>query len=293
MICVECTNPEITCLHSEYKSKYVQLTVCPRCGNFADRYIEFDNVILFLDLVLLRPQAYRHVAFNVVEQTLFAGAQPPGVFRRYRKLARFFLLSVLFEVYLKWAYEEKSTPHTLLKARVLAWLPVWQYSFFVCQQMAEKTVFFSLVLVLFMWASGSAEVVNSNLQPPFRRAYYLCVLILTLLMSLAVKCLPILMLIWPYDNATVASMAVDVLSVFNTIEALHINTRCSYATTICIIAVSMLVLMVAKQLATSHFVAFLSPDYTWLQLFKHECLSFQKEVCAMAAAFSPVAWGTF
>ncbi|KAM9905941.1 hypothetical protein OXX79_001839 [Metschnikowia pulcherrima] len=72
----------IQCSHA---TKYIQLTVCPRCGKFADRYIEFDNVIIFLDLLLLRPQAYRHVAFNIVEESIFkSGTQ--GRFTKYRKL---------------------------------------------------------------------------------------------------------------------------------------------------------------------------------------------------------------
>ena len=35
----------------------VRLTQCPRCKRFADKYVEHDYVVLFIDLVLVKPQA--------------------------------------------------------------------------------------------------------------------------------------------------------------------------------------------------------------------------------------------
>ena len=32
------------------------LTQCPRCKKFADKYVEHDFVVLFIDLVLIKPQ---------------------------------------------------------------------------------------------------------------------------------------------------------------------------------------------------------------------------------------------
>lgn len=37
----------------------VRLTQCPRCRRFADKYVEHDFVVLFIDLVLVKPQV-RH-----------------------------------------------------------------------------------------------------------------------------------------------------------------------------------------------------------------------------------------
>lgn len=47
---------------SKFKSKNtsgggdVRLTQCPRCKRFADKYVEHDFVVLFIDLVLVKPQ---------------------------------------------------------------------------------------------------------------------------------------------------------------------------------------------------------------------------------------------
>lgn len=32
------------------------MTVCKNCGKFCDKYVEHDFVVLFIDLVLIKPQ---------------------------------------------------------------------------------------------------------------------------------------------------------------------------------------------------------------------------------------------
>jgi hypothetical protein len=61
-ICIECRYPVKT-LYTEYSKaddralgKGVRLTQCPRCKKFADKYVEHDFVVLFIDLVLIKPQ---------------------------------------------------------------------------------------------------------------------------------------------------------------------------------------------------------------------------------------------
>lgn len=65
MICIECTYP-VTTLYTSYSPTNIRLTACPSCNKFADKYIEYDSVLIFIDLLLLRPQAYRHMVFNVL-----------------------------------------------------------------------------------------------------------------------------------------------------------------------------------------------------------------------------------
>lgn len=87
-ICIECSYP-VSHLYSTYSraddrslGKGVRLTQCPRCKRFADKYVEHDFVVLFIDLVLIKPQVfvrfyfcrivtdelsgqvYRHLLFN-------------------------------------------------------------------------------------------------------------------------------------------------------------------------------------------------------------------------------------
>jgi hypothetical protein len=61
-ICIECRHP-VNSLYTEYSKaddrslgKGVRLTQCPQCRRFADKYVEHDFVVLFIDLVLIKPQ---------------------------------------------------------------------------------------------------------------------------------------------------------------------------------------------------------------------------------------------
>lgn len=279
MICVECSDPGIECLYSEFKSNYIKLTVCPKCGNLADKYIEFDNVILFLDVLLLKPQAYRHVAFNVVEEAIFKTFKSSDRFLvRYRMIVRYVVLCILFEVYLKWAYEEKAASHSMLKAAVLLAPVPLQYGFFICQQLVEKITLCGLVNVLFINLLGFGLETNKNLDQSYQRSYFSCVLLVTIFMSLAVKCLPIIMLIWPYDNANTASTVVEILGVFNTIEALKMNTNHSYLATCCVVTFSTLLLIIAREVFMCYLVGNISNGASITELLKDEHQQLMLEV---------------
>jgi hypothetical protein len=66
-ICIECRYP-VSALYTTYSKaddkalgKGVRLTQCPRCKRFADKYVEHDFVVLFIDLVLIKPQVRRTI----------------------------------------------------------------------------------------------------------------------------------------------------------------------------------------------------------------------------------------
>ena len=71
-ICIECRTPVKT-LWTQYKGAgdpssghNIRLTVCKNCGRFCDKYVEHDFVVLFIDLVLIKPQVYRHLLHNTL-----------------------------------------------------------------------------------------------------------------------------------------------------------------------------------------------------------------------------------
>ena len=97
MICVECGRPVAT-LYTEYSKGNIRPTQCDNCQNFADKYIEqyifhysltssyslnsrtqdvkiingdlrgnSDFVLIVIDLLLHKPQVYRHLLFNRLE----------------------------------------------------------------------------------------------------------------------------------------------------------------------------------------------------------------------------------
>ncbi|GBG67917.1 hypothetical protein CBR_g1036 [Chara braunii] len=65
MICVECGS-EVQNVYHEYSRGNIRLTRCGTCHQYADAYVEFELVVLVIDLILHKPQAYRHLFFNLL-----------------------------------------------------------------------------------------------------------------------------------------------------------------------------------------------------------------------------------
>ncbi|CDK28430.1 unnamed protein product [Kuraishia capsulata CBS 1993] len=182
MICVECSEP-IEALYYKYKGDHIKLTVCDVCHKVADKYVEYDNVLLFIDLMLLKQQAYRHLIYNhLVNQTnqcTFVNnpesTAKVSFIRKYDKTLRLLVLVLLFEVYLTWAYEEKNyieshsrrptaTTRVILEhTNVLS-----QYAFFLCKAIIEFfLVDITVQVLLYFWLNfGSAETITfKKIQP--------------------------------------------------------------------------------------------------------------------------------
>jgi DNA-directed RNA polymerase subunit RPC12/RpoP len=63
-VCVNC-GKEVKSLFKKYSASVLKLTDCENCHSVADKYVEYDVVIIIIDLVLLQKVAYRHILFNV------------------------------------------------------------------------------------------------------------------------------------------------------------------------------------------------------------------------------------
>ena len=252
MICIECGYGNIECLFYKYKSEYIQLTVCPECGKVADKYIEYDNVILFIDILLLKVQAYRHLAFNVTESELlkdpstlvnyeFTPESPITSIRaflsRYKQILRLVLMIILFEVYLIWAYEEKNTHHSFIMTYILHQKVHNQYLYFITMLLTQQMVLNGLVILVFRWF-GWGKQRNKMLNSRFQTGYYNLVLLVPVLVSSSIKLFPILMLIWPYDKTSVSSSLVDFVGFIILLESLKIVTCMDYGTILVILSVS-------------------------------------------------------
>ena len=82
-ICITCSTP-VKHLYTTYSKaddrslgKGVRLTQCPRCKHFADKYVEHDYVVLFIDLVLIKPQVRFRILMPSMMQWLIRGF--PGI----------------------------------------------------------------------------------------------------------------------------------------------------------------------------------------------------------------------
>ncbi|PVH83343.1 Arv1-like protein, partial [Cadophora sp. DSE1049] len=226
-ICIECRFPVKT-LYTEYSGADdkssghgVRLTVCKNCGRFCDKYVEHDNVVLFIDLVLIKPQVYRHLLHNTLmrEHDQF----DPSIIRLG-------ILLLLFDVYLTWARIEKQTsstpPTTDNNFLRLAQQPiVFQYVFFLIL-CALSTLAFHMS-IRFLTSSPLSPLVLFGLIPRYSRPNSVST---ALLVSSSTKLFPILMVIWEYD-VPAAARSLGWAVVANNVEALKILLDCGYGTT--------------------------------------------------------------
>lgn len=194
-ICINCTHPTPT-LYTTTTSKAgstIRLTQCTQCKKFADKYVEHDYVVLFIDLVLVKREVLRHLLFNrglngVDSTSGVAGggaaatttatastAATAGAVRRPRRYGldesiwRLGVLLVLFDVYITWArIEQTGSNATRLEERVGtgrtgssgAWLPT-QYLFFltvnVLATLAQHCTVRGLAHLLLRQKSGRSQ----------------------------------------------------------------------------------------------------------------------------------------
>ncbi|KFY07630.1 hypothetical protein V492_06962 [Pseudogymnoascus sp. VKM F-4246] len=223
-ICIECRYPVKT-LYTEYSGADdkstghgVRLTVCKNCGRFCDKYVEHDFVVLFIDLVLIKPQVYRHLLHNSLMR---ADDQFD------RSIIRLGILLLLFDVYLTWARIEKAAPTSSAPEASnfgrLAQQPIGiQYIFFLVL-CALSTLAFHLS-IRFLTSSRLSPLHYLGLLPTYSRPNSVST---ALLVSSSTKLFPILMVIWEYD-VPAAARSLGWAVVANNIEALKILLDCGY-----------------------------------------------------------------
>ncbi|EME79701.1 uncharacterized protein MYCFIDRAFT_124497, partial [Pseudocercospora fijiensis CIRAD86] len=233
-ICIECRYP-VSTLYTTYSKaddkalgKGVRLTQCPRCKRFADKYVEHDFVVLFIDLVLIKPQVYRHLLFNRL-------GREDGRFDQ--SIVRLGILLLLFDVYLTWARIEKATPASPALPlspppplppnsdpdnSILATQPILlQYLFFLALCTLETVSFHAPIRTLL---STEFPRPISALIPHYPHPALIST---ALLVSSFTKLFPLMLLVWNYDLPSSAS-AVSWAVIINNIAALEILLDCGY-----------------------------------------------------------------
>ncbi|KAF2877653.1 Arv1-like family-domain-containing protein [Massariosphaeria phaeospora] len=240
-ICIECRAPVKT-LYTEYSKaddrslgKGVRLTQCRRCRRFADKYVEHDFVVLFIDLVLIKPQVYRHLLFNRLgreDDKFDTNPSPPTTalhppprhptppLRRLPHLG---------------AHRETRPPHPTYHNLFAPPPPPTNALLLQAQPLILQYLFFLLLVTTSTLAFHFPIRLLCSLMPP--RSSYLHTLIphypsptplsTALLVSSCTKLFPILLIIWEYDlpsSATAVSWAVIV----NNVAALEILMDCGY-----------------------------------------------------------------
>lgn len=123
-ICVYCARHNAA-LHTTLGSGHVVLVRCV-CGNTADPYLEYGPTAVFLDFVLAKPRAYRHVLFNSSHRHTIPAASISEPEATITELiwthSRRVLAVLLVESYLTWFYvcvQKQSCSAALPRATLL------------------------------------------------------------------------------------------------------------------------------------------------------------------------------
>lgn len=131
MWCVQCNAENATeTLFISYSPGNVRLKRCKECNNFMDKYVECQYLLLIMDLVLLKPQAFRHVLRNTT----------------ITQLRRLIFVNTILKAYLLlYLHLERTVDSTE------AVLSFWPLLFFLTLSLAEQMAFlasFYLVAIL-------------------------------------------------------------------------------------------------------------------------------------------------
>lgn len=130
--CVEC-NEKAKELHRDYSNGILKITICESCQKPVDKYIEYDPVIILIDAILCKTQAFRHILFNTNLNI-------------HWKLCVFCLLC---EAYLRWSSLHTSEQSTD-PADLIRYAKEWEFYVMFALAALELTAFCGGVL-LFLW----------------------------------------------------------------------------------------------------------------------------------------------
>ncbi|GAB66050.1 hypothetical protein PCYB_082110 [Plasmodium cynomolgi strain B] len=63
MICIKCGRCNSS-LYTVYDKTNIKLNECNRCSNICDEYMEKNTFLIFINILFLKPEVYRHIIFN-------------------------------------------------------------------------------------------------------------------------------------------------------------------------------------------------------------------------------------
>lgn len=216
--CIEC-GKRVSSLYTNYGGpEKIRLTECPQCQSVADKYVEYDHVLLFLDMVLHKPAVYRHLLFNRID---------PLRQRRDRAMlqaiGKLVLLLIMFDVYVKW-----------MRRRMGLSLPTYAYLFVTSAVELFVFIYASYISASFYHKLSTTDNLNTadtlsttDTTQLVQRADLLQLMALGLLISSFGKFVHILMVIWEYDRLEYAWLvSVNILT--SNAEAVSVVLDCNY-----------------------------------------------------------------
>lgn len=131
-VCVNCGRSAPT-LYKHFNSDVIKLCHCSYCGKIVDEYIEVELTVIFIDALLQKTEAYRHILYNTQIQSLW-------------KMATIFLLC---DAYRMWVMERGFKPHVGKGREELVYLELeWDFYLICLKALVGNAVHFLLLAVV-------------------------------------------------------------------------------------------------------------------------------------------------
>ncbi|KAM9003446.1 protein ARV1 [Sarcophilus harrisii] len=197
--CIEC-NQEATELYRDYNHGVLKITICKSCQKPVDKYIEYDPVIILINAILCKAQAYRHILFNTEINI-------------HGKLCIFCLLC---EAYLRWLQLQDSSQHTD-PDDLIRYAKEWDfYRMFTIASLEQMTFFIGIFSGLWL------------IQPTtLRRKSNFILLLKALLLSSYGKLLLIPAVIWEHDYTPLCLKLIKVFVLTSNSQAIRVTLNIS------------------------------------------------------------------
>ncbi|XP_040016011.1 protein ARV1 [Gasterosteus aculeatus] len=197
--CVEC-NEKAPELHRDYSNGILKITICESCQKPVDKYIEYDPVIILIDAILCKTQAFRHILFNTTLDI-------------HWKLCVFCLLC---EAYLRWSLlhgsEQSGDP-----ADIIRYAKEWDFYSAFGLAALELSAFCGGAL-WFLWAAtGRLRGGTPELR----------LLLRALLLSCYGKVLLIPAVIWEHDYSPLCLGLIKLFVLTSNSQAIRVILNCS------------------------------------------------------------------
>ncbi|KAM7367608.1 hypothetical protein PAMP_013894 [Pampus punctatissimus] len=221
--CVEC-NEKATELYRDYTNGILKITICESCQKPVDKYIEYDPVIILIDAILCKTQAFRHILFNTSLDI-------------HWKLCVFCLLC---EAYLRWVSlhgsEQSSDP-----ADIIRYTKEWEFYSMFGLAALELSAFCCSVL-WFLW------MVVVRLQGG---TVELSLLLRALLLSCYGKVLLIPAVIWEHDYSPLCLGFIKLFVLTSNLQAIRVILNSSRRLALMAVCVGLLSESSVAQTVTS------------------------------------------
>nr|XP_046154345.1 protein ARV1-like [Oncorhynchus gorbuscha] len=209
--CVEC-NKDAHELHRDYSNGILKITICGSCQKPVDKYIEYDPVIILIDAILCKTQAFRHILFNTTLNI-------------HWKLCVFCLLC---EAYLRWSQlqgsEQSNDP-----ADIIRYTKEWDF-YGMFGVAALELGAFSVGVLSFLW------LVQWLLGFDFE----LSLLLKALLLSSYGKVLLIPAVIWEHDYSPLCFSLIKLFVLTSNSQAIRVILNCSRRLSLMAVCVGLL-----------------------------------------------------